>query len=228
MQLSVALSLHYGWDSQLNTSEMFWIDISRWMISSRYWWISVYLLWRTAHALNLNLSCNVVSIGLRSWSCQLPSCNSFTSHSCFIVFWERDITSEHHETPVHITIIDHIHYLLSVITYYCKNYLSLLSLLLILCELQGRRDWQPLCTRWEQSYLYLCAGPRWLLIAPLAIDTYLLNLGVSGDSILGIFAKGKHFYLLHLTPSTWGNQRGVRGPSRSIFWRRCRGLHSSG
>ena len=75
MQLSVALSLHYGWDSQLNTSEMFWIDISRWMISSRYWWISVYLLWRTAHALNLNLSCNVVSIGLRLWSCQLPSCN---------------------------------------------------------------------------------------------------------------------------------------------------------
>ena len=111
MQLSVALSLHYGWDSQLNTSEMFWIDISRWMISSRYWWISVYLLWRTAHALNLNLSCNVVSIGLRTWSCQLPSCNSFTSHSCFIVFWERDITSEHHETPVHITIIDHIRYL---------------------------------------------------------------------------------------------------------------------
>ena len=127
MQLSVALSLHYGWDSQLNTSEMFWIDISRWMISSRYWWISVYLLWRTAHALNLNLSCNVVSIGLRSWSCQLPSCNSFTSHSCFIVFWERDITSEHHETPVHITIIDHIRYLLFAFTYYCKHYLSLLS-----------------------------------------------------------------------------------------------------
>src|ERR1041384_4344736 len=34
MQLSVALSLHFGWDSQLNTSEMFWIDISRWMIRS--------------------------------------------------------------------------------------------------------------------------------------------------------------------------------------------------
>src|ERR1041385_4967979 len=33
MQLSVALSLHFGWDSQLNTSEMCWIDISRWMIS---------------------------------------------------------------------------------------------------------------------------------------------------------------------------------------------------
>src|SRR3954467_15024758 len=33
MQLSVALSLHFGWDSQLNTSEMIWIDISRWMIS---------------------------------------------------------------------------------------------------------------------------------------------------------------------------------------------------
>ena len=34
MQLSVALSLHFGWDS-LNTSDMFWIDISRWMIRSR-------------------------------------------------------------------------------------------------------------------------------------------------------------------------------------------------
>src|SRR3954465_13720980 len=49
MQLSVALSLHFGWDSQLNTSEMFWIDISRWMIRSRCRWISVYLPWHTAH-----------------------------------------------------------------------------------------------------------------------------------------------------------------------------------
>ena len=44
MQLSVALSLHFGWDSQLNTSEMFWIDISRWMIRSRCrWFRSTYL-----------------------------------------------------------------------------------------------------------------------------------------------------------------------------------------
>src|ERR1044071_4400463 len=48
MQLSIALNLHFGWDSQLNTSEMFWIDISRWMIRSRCRWISVYLPWRTA------------------------------------------------------------------------------------------------------------------------------------------------------------------------------------
>src|SRR3954468_205025 len=49
MQLFVALSLHFGWNSQLNTNEMFWIDISRWMIRSRCRWISVYLSWRTAH-----------------------------------------------------------------------------------------------------------------------------------------------------------------------------------
>src|ERR1041384_5490398 len=49
MQLSVALDLHFGWDSQLNTSEMFWIDISRWMIRSRCKWISGYLPWRTTH-----------------------------------------------------------------------------------------------------------------------------------------------------------------------------------
>src|SRR3954468_20534367 len=50
MQLSVALSLHIGWDSQLNTSEMFWIDILVWMIHRRCIWISVYLPWRTSHA----------------------------------------------------------------------------------------------------------------------------------------------------------------------------------
>ena len=33
MQLSVALDLLFGWGSQLNTNEMFWIDIPRWMIS---------------------------------------------------------------------------------------------------------------------------------------------------------------------------------------------------
>src|SRR3954469_22975401 len=49
MQLYVALSLHFGWDSQLNTSEMFWIDISRWITSSRCRWILVYLPCRSAH-----------------------------------------------------------------------------------------------------------------------------------------------------------------------------------
>src|SRR3954471_19152574 len=49
MQLSVALSLHFGWDSQLNTSEVFWIGISRWRIRSRCGWISIYLPWRSAH-----------------------------------------------------------------------------------------------------------------------------------------------------------------------------------
>src|SRR3954464_12719026 len=63
MQLSVALSLHFGWDSQLNTSEMFWIDISSWMIRSRCRWISVYLPWRTAHAFEpLPFFCSIVSI----------------------------------------------------------------------------------------------------------------------------------------------------------------------
>src|SRR4051812_8280973 len=49
MQLFVALSLHFGWDLQLNTSEVFWIGISRWMIHSICRWISVYLPWRIAH-----------------------------------------------------------------------------------------------------------------------------------------------------------------------------------
>src|SRR3954468_15749010 len=66
MELFVALSLHFGWDSQVNTSEMFWIDISWWMIRSICRWISVYLPWRTAHAFEpLPFFCSIVSIGLR-------------------------------------------------------------------------------------------------------------------------------------------------------------------
>src|SRR3954464_465395 len=56
IQLSVALSLHFGCDSQLNTSEMFWIDISRWMIRSRCRWISIYLSWPYLGVLPMLLS----------------------------------------------------------------------------------------------------------------------------------------------------------------------------
>src|SRR3982751_3206629 len=66
MYLSVALSLHFGWDSQLNTSEMFWIDISRWMIRSRCRWILVYLPWRTANAFEiLPFFRSIISIAVR-------------------------------------------------------------------------------------------------------------------------------------------------------------------
>src|SRR3954463_7257612 len=66
MQLSVALDLHFGWDSQLNTSEMFWIDISRSMIRSRCRCISVYLPWHTAHAFEpLPFFCSILSIAVR-------------------------------------------------------------------------------------------------------------------------------------------------------------------
>src|SRR4051812_30817941 len=87
MQLSIALGLHFGWGSQLNTSEIFWTDISRWMISSICRWILVYLFWRTAHDFEpLPFFCSIVSIGLRPQSCQLPICNLFTLHSCLSSF----------------------------------------------------------------------------------------------------------------------------------------------
>src|SRR3954466_8856153 len=135
MQLSVALSLHFWWDSKLNTSEMFWIDISRWMIRSRCIWISVYLPRRTAHAFEpLPFFYSIVSSAVRFLSCQLRSCDLFTSHSLFIVFWERDITSERHGTPSQFstTVYTSVYFLL-------QSPLSL-SLALILCKQQGRRD----------------------------------------------------------------------------------------
>ena len=47
-------------------------------------------------------------------------------------------------------------------------------------------------------------------LAPLAVDTFLLNLGVSGEFDPWYLCQGKTTATLHLKPSTWGNQRGAR------------------
>src|SRR6187399_1310155 len=47
-------------------------------------------------------------------------------------------------------------------------------------------------------------------LAPLAVDTFLLNLGVSGEFDPWYLCQGKTSATLHLKPSTWGNQRGAR------------------
>ena len=140
MKSFVALSLHFGWGSQLNTSEMFRIDISRWMIRNRCRWISVYLPWRIAHAFEpLPFFCSIVSIAVCFKFFQLPSYDFFTSHSLFIVFWERDITSERHGTPVHISTTIYTFNLLSTFTFSCSHHYHYL-LHLILCKQQGWRD----------------------------------------------------------------------------------------
>ena len=86
---------------------------------------------------------------------------------------------------------------------------------LILCKRQGRRDWQPLWTRWEQSYL-LCVKVQVkeatfvLKRCHCFLATYSKNLeSYWTDSNLGIFAKG-NLLLSTSHPSTWGNQRGAR------------------
>src|SRR3954465_6388032 len=80
--------------------------------------------------------CSIVSIAVPSKSCQLPNCDLFTSLALFIVFWERDITSENHGTPVHLHFIVHTTIYLSAFTFTS----TFLSLALILCKRQGRRN----------------------------------------------------------------------------------------
>ena len=124
--------------------------------------------------------------------------------STFIVFWERDITSENHGTPVHLHIIVHttIYFLLLLLL------VPIYLLCLILCKRQGRRNWKLLCTRWEQSYL-LFASPGQLNVRAISgaiardfkyesrqppisgdVATYLSILGVLRETNLSIFAEG--------------------------------------
>src|SRR3954466_10259961 len=113
---------------------MFWIDISRWMIRSRCRWISLYLPWRTSHAFEpLPFFCSIVSIAVHFLSCQLPNCDLFSSHSLFIVFWERDITSERHGTLVYISTNVYTFNLISAFTFYCSHHYHYL-LRLTLCK----------------------------------------------------------------------------------------------
>ena len=93
----------------------------------------------------------------------------------------------------------------------CSNTYHYYHLRLILCKRQVRRDWQPLCTRWEQSYLYLCAGPRWLLISGAVSSWHLLveTGSLRGNRSLVSLPREICRYATS-QPSTWGNQRGAR------------------
>src|SRR3954469_20224027 len=78
---------------------------------------------------------------------------------------------------------------------------------------------QPLCTRWEQSYLLLCAGPRQLpslnkFLAPLAPSC--ISWSPTG-SITLVSSPRENLLVHYISPSTWGDQRGVRELSSSPY-----------
>src|SRR3954467_12896263 len=96
--------------------------------------------------------CIIVSIAVPSQFCQFPSCDLFTSLALLSSFGRET-------SLVKITGPRSIFTSLFTPSVYFQSLLSfaLLYLALILSKQQGRRR-QLLCTRWEQSYLYLCAG----------------------------------------------------------------------
>src|SRR4051812_45023535 len=138
MQLSIALVLHFGWVSQLNTSEMFYIDISRWMISSRCSWISVYLFWRTTHAFE-PLPLFVASLALRCvfnpYNCPPVIC--LPRIAVLSSFWREtsqvNITGPRSIFSSMFTRLFTFPYLLSVA-------IIIIPCILILCKQQDRRD----------------------------------------------------------------------------------------
>ena len=148
------------------------------------------------------------------WSCQLPSYNLFTLHSCLSSFGrETSLVKVMGPWSIFPPLFTPSIYF-PVFTFCCSHHYHYI-LCLILCKQQGRRDWQPLCTRWEQSYL-LCVQFQVKLATSVVngaivhFTTYLSFLE-SYRSILNlsIFAKG-NLLLCYIKPSTWGNQRGAR------------------
>src|ERR1041385_4730081 len=136
MQLSVALGLHFGWGSQLNTSEMFWIDISRWMSSSRCSWIMVYLFWRNARAFEpLPFFRSIVSMRCVHNPVNCPSVIC-SPRIAVLSSFGRETSLVNIMYPVHILITVSTLIYFSAFTFSCYHY----PLCLILCEQQDRRD----------------------------------------------------------------------------------------
>src|SRR6187399_3535125 len=106
------------------------------MISSRCRWISVYLPRRTAHALNLYLSCNLVSIGHVNCPAviRLPHIavlSSFGRETSLVnIMRLRSILPSLVTSAIYFSLL----FTIANIIYHYYH------LRLILCELQGRRD----------------------------------------------------------------------------------------
>src|ERR1041384_406962 len=97
--------------------------------------------------------CSIVSIVVPSESCQLPNCDLFTSLALLSSFGrETSLVNIMGPRSIFPPLFTPSIYFLSLLSS-CSYYY--LPLCLILCKQQCRRDRQPLCTRWEQSYL-LC------------------------------------------------------------------------
>src|ERR1041385_5631235 len=88
--------------------------------------------------------------------------------------------------------------------FFCCYHYHYYPVRFILCKQQGRRDWQPLCTRWEKSYL-LCVQVQEKQVifngASLAEPPTCRSWSPTGSILyLSIFAKG-NCRCLHLNLS---------------------------
>ena len=142
----------------------------------------------------------------------MPSCDLFTSHSSFIIFWERDITSEHHGTSVHILIIVYTLTYFSVFTFTCCYHyhypcLFIHVFLSFVNKKTGEID-NLSELRWEQSYL-LCVCRSTSIAKFLApLPPTLPPLSPTGDKPYPLH-RG-NLLLSYISPFTWGNQRRAR------------------
>ena len=153
--------------------------------------------------------CSIVSIAVRLESCQLPTCDLFTSLALLSSFGREtslvNITGPRSIFPPLFTPLVYFQ--------------LLLSLALILCKQQGRRNCQLLYTRWKQSYL-LCVqvhvslvSIRKLILAPLTPSC----ISASPTSSITLVSSPREIFCYYISPSTWYKQRGVRELSSSPY-----------
>ena len=140
---------------QLNTNGELGMTTSRWIISHRRCWITVYVFCRNAHMNIIVIIMSYICIVMRSIFYQLSSGNLFTQHVSYLLW--RDATSELW-TPVHsFTLI--IKPTSIIILFHSLQFTTVFhTIRLILCFQQAGEIDNLTVSLWQSSLIVLCVG----------------------------------------------------------------------
>src|ERR1041385_1921116 len=131
----------------------------------------------------------------------MPFCNLFTSHSSFIVFWERDITSEHHGSRSISLLLFRRYIYFPAFTFSCYHY----PLCFTLCKTTRPERLTTSLNFVGNKVICVCVQVH----ISCAADTYLSSPESYWRQTL-VSSLRETCCCATSQPSTWGNQRRAR------------------
>ena len=146
----------------------------------------------------------------------------------FTVFWERDISSESHGTPVHISTLVYTFAFTTSFPFSCTTHIF--PLCLILCKQQAREiDNLSELVGSKVICILVCRSTSTGVLKQIsgAVATYLLSLESYWRQTLVSSPREIYRCVHHNLPLGVTNKEVLSAPIKTNFWGRCRGLQIS-